>query len=315
MDPILVANHVTRDFAGTRVLSDVNFRIGPGECVALLGPNGAGKTTLLRILAGLLPTTGGRVEVAGAESLREAAGIRRRVGYLAERAPMYGDMRVKEFLAFRAKLKGLPRRVRRERIREVVDRCGLGGVRRDLIGRLSRGFRQRVGLADALLAHPPVLLLDEPAMGVDPLQNRELRDWLRSLTPRHTIVLATHQLAEAEQICSRVLLLHRGRLMADERVSTLREASHEAGSVEVEVRGPRADVLEAFAHMPGVAEVEADDGRDWLCLRLLPDGDFDLSERAAGLCAREGWALRRLNRLPGSLEGVMMRVARGSRLS
>ena len=207
--------HLTRTFGPFVALDDVSFTIERGEVVGVLGPNGAGKTTTLRILAGYLPASSGSARVAGFDVLRESLEVRRRIGYLPESVPLYREHRVVEMLDFQGRLHGLSPSERKQRIPRVLERVGLADRARDLIGGLSRGLRQRVGLAVALLPEPEVLILDEPTSGLDPLQRIEVRGIVRDLAERHTILLSSHILPEVEAVCPRVIILHKGRVAAD----------------------------------------------------------------------------------------------------
>ncbi|HZT83093.1 MAG TPA: ABC transporter ATP-binding protein [Gemmataceae bacterium] len=212
------------DYAAVR---DVSFEVERGQVVGFLGPNGAGKTTTMRILAGFLTATSGRASVAGYDVFWQPLEVRRRIGYLPESCPLYTEMRVSEYLWFRAGVKGLHGLAARRRVHYVLERCWLTDVRRQIIGTLSKGYRQRVGLADALVADPPVLILDEPTAGLDPAQIRETRKLIRDLGRQHTVLLSTHILPEVEMTCDRVLLIHRGRIAWQGRLDEA-QARHES---------------------------------------------------------------------------------------
>jgi ABC-2 type transport system ATP-binding protein len=212
---IEVAN-LTRRYAGHTALSDISFGVARGEIVGLLGPNGAGKSTTMRILSGYLPATSGVVRVAGLDVFRDSKEVRRHLGYMPETNPLPADMRVGEYLKFRARLKGLGRKRARERIGVVMEQCGLIDVSRLIIARLSKGYRQRVGLADALVHEPELIILDEPTTGLDRNQIRAVRQLIKSLAAAHTVLISTHILPEAEMICHRVLILFQGRILATE---------------------------------------------------------------------------------------------------
>ena len=197
-------------------VDDVSFEVARGEIVGFLGPNGAGKTTTMRILACYLPATGGAVNVAGYDVFRDSIEVRRRIGYLPENVPLYPEMRVDEYLNYRARLKGVPPKKRRKRVDEVKGLCGLKDVGRRIIGQLSKGFRQRVGLAESMVHDPDLLILDEPTIGLDPNQIRQVRELIKGLAPRHTILISTHILPEVEMTCQRVLIIHRGRIVASD---------------------------------------------------------------------------------------------------
>ena len=214
---------LTKYYGDYPAVRDVTFDVDKGQIVGFLGPNGAGKSTTLRILAGFITATSGRATVDGKDVFWEPIEARRRIGYMAESCPLYGEMRVDEYLRFRGGLKGLGRSQRRKRIDFVLNRCWLGDVRRQLIGTLSKGYRQRVGLADALLADPPVLILDEPTAGLDPAQIRETRKLIKELGDQHTILLSTHILSEVEMTCDSVIIIHQGQVAAQGSLAEVRK--------------------------------------------------------------------------------------------
>ncbi len=220
--PALQLRSLCRRFGGVEAISDVSFTVAEGEVLGFVGPNGSGKTTTLRIVAGFLDADAGRVEVGGYDVVRERHRAQEQIGYLPESVPLYRDMRVTEYLRFRARLKGLGRRRVRERVDAVLETCDLGDSADRVIGRLSKGFRQRVGLADALVAEPPILILDEPTSGLDPLQVREFRSFIADLSAHHTVVLSSHILTEIENLATRVVVLSGGRVVADGALDELR---------------------------------------------------------------------------------------------
>src|SRR5213083_1148488 len=219
---IEVAN-LTKRYAGHTALSNISFQVGRGEIVGLLGPNGAGKSTTMRILSCFIPATSGTVRVAGLDVFRDSEEVRRRIGYMPENNPLHADMRVREYLKFRARLKGLNRVRSRERVDTVMEQCGLTDVSRKLIGYLSKGYQQRVGLADALVHQPELIILDEPTIGLDPHQIRAVRQMIKDLASRHTVLISTHILHEVEMTCSRVLILHEGRILAADTTENLQK--------------------------------------------------------------------------------------------
>lgn len=216
-------DRLTKYYGDYAAIKDVSFDVYKGQIVGFLGPNGAGKSTTMRILAGFNTATSGSATIDGKNVFWNPIEARRRIGYMPENCPLYAEMRVEEYLEFRAGLKGMPRRATRSRIDYVTQRCWLGDVRRQLIGTLSKGFRQRVGLADALLADPPVLILDEPTAGLDPAQIRETRRLVKELGEQHTILLSTHILSEVEVTCDSVILIHQGRVQAQGTLAAIRE--------------------------------------------------------------------------------------------
>ena len=312
-------------------LDDVSFEVGRGEIVALLGPNGAGKTTMMRILTGFLAPTGGDAQLAG-HSVREAdsVALRRQLGYLPEGVPLYPDMRVEEYLVYRARLRGVSRAQRAGLIDRATAACGLGDRRRQIIGTLSRGYRQRVGLCDAILARPPILILDEPTVGLDPNQIREVRELIRELAREATILLSTHILPEVEALDARVVILHRGRVVAtrDARsTSTTGGRGRERPRVVVAVRpDEREHAARLFRSLAGVGALdELPDGR--LAIRAAeagapgpgsdagsgPDAEpgSDLAEEIFRAAAGAGIVLRELRREASSLEEIFARITTG----
>jgi ABC-2 type transport system ATP-binding protein len=219
---VIQVSNLTKYYGDYAAVSDVSFDVPRGQVVGFLGPNGAGKTTTMRILAGFLTATSGRATIDGFDVFWRPLEVRRRIGYMPENCPLYPEMRVVEYLRFRAGIKGLHGGRARKRIDYVLGRCWLTDVRRQLVGTLSRGYRQRVGLADTLLADPPVLILDEPTAGLDPSQIRESRKLIRELGEEHTILLSTHILPEVEMTCDRVIIINRGEVMMEGKLADLR---------------------------------------------------------------------------------------------
>src|SRR5438093_3475295 len=216
---MIQVEHLTKYFGPVLAVDDVSFTVDKGEIVGFLGLNGAGKTTTMRILTSYLPATSGVARVAGYDVMMQSMEVRRNIGYLPESVPLYPEMRVEEYLNYRAKLKGVDRKERHKRIDFCLDRCRIREVRRRLLGTLSKGYRQRVGLADAMIHDPPILILDEPTVGLDPLQIRETLGLIRSLGQNHTILFSTHILAEVEAICERVIIIQRGRICLDRKLA------------------------------------------------------------------------------------------------
>ena len=206
MEPMIEVRELTKRYAKYTAVNDVSFEVGRGEIVGLLGPNGAGKSTILRILSGFMPATSGTVRIGGFDVFHDADEVRRRIGYMPENNPLHMEMRVREYLKFRARLKGLSRAKTRERVATVVEQCDLKDVQKRIIGQLSKGYKQRVGLADALVHEPDLIILDEPTIGLDPNQLRAVRQLIKDLGGKHTVLLSTHLLPEVEMTCSRVLI-------------------------------------------------------------------------------------------------------------
>ncbi len=296
---MIQVDRLSRRFGPFKAVDDISFTVGGGEIVGLLGPNGAGKTTTMRMLTTYLTPTSGRAVLAGHDVLDEPLEVRRKLGYLPESVPLYGEMRVREFLRFRARLKDVPRSGLRRAVAEVVARCRLDEVENRIIGQLSRGFRQRVGLADALLHDPPILILDEPTSGLDPIQILEVRALIRELGARHTILLSTHILPEVEAVCGRVIVIARGRIALDERLEDLRRDS----AIVVEARGQADAMRNALQTVPGVERVIAG-GQDgpYAEFQVQTRDGRDLREAIGQKLAANGWPLRRLDLRRSSLE-------------
>src|SRR5438045_5728549 len=233
---MIKVENLTKKYAGQTAIRDMNFEVGQGEIMGFLGPNGAGKTTTMRILASFMPPTAGRASIAGFDIFEQSLQARAHLGYMPENVPLYNDMRVNEYLDYRAAIKGVPHRRVAERVGDVKELCGLKEVERKSIGTLSKGYRQRVGLADALLAEPDLLILDEPTIGLDPNQIRQVRELIKNLGKQHTILLSTQILPEVEMTCSRVIIIHKGRIEACDTPENLVQQIRTAGGVSLEAR-------------------------------------------------------------------------------
>ncbi len=285
---------LTKEYAGVRAVDRVEFTCEKGEIVGLLGSNGAGKTTTMRMLTCYIPPTGGTARMAGFDILRQSIEVRRRIGYLPESVPLYTEMRVREYLAYRARLKGVSRRDLKSRIDEVLGKCGLTDVGSRIIGQLSKGYRQRVGLADAVIHHPEIVILDEPTIGLDPHQIRLIRDLIKELGEKHTVLLSTHILSEVEMLCGRVIIINRGRIVAMDTPDQLVRQLAAKNRIRVEVHGKPADVvIRSLRALPGVKDARSR-GADAVLFEVENDPTKDVRREIFGLAAREGWDLREL---------------------
>jgi ABC-2 type transport system ATP-binding protein len=285
----------------------VSFALDKGEIVGFLGPNGAGKTTTMRILTTYLPATSGIAKVAGFDVMTESMEVRRKIGYLPESVPLYGEMRVEEYLAYRAKLKGLTRKDLQKRLDYCLERCRIREVRRRLVGTLSKGYRQRVGLADAMIHDPPILIMDEPTAGLDPIQIRQTLALIQELGEEHTILLSTHILSEVEAVCERVIIINYGRVNVEKSLEEL-EAED---LIVLEVRGPVAEITKLLKGIPGVTEVEASEVEDGLCrFEVQAEGEDDPREKMSLALGKRGFAVRRLERKRRRLEDAFFDVIR-----
>ncbi len=304
---MISVHNLTKYFGPVMAIDGVSFEVERGEVVGFLGPNGAGKTTTMRILTSYLPATSGIAKVAGYDVMTQSYDVRRNIGYLPESVPLYPEMRVEEYLNYRAKLKGVDRKERVGRIDYCMDRCRVREVRRRLNGTLSKGYRQRVGLADAMIHDPPILILDEPTAGLDPVQIRETLALIQELGDSHTILLSTHILAEVEAICERVIIINAGRAGVSRSLADLEK---QAVTV-LEVRGPSEQVANALRNTDGVVGVT---------VRALADGVSrfdvrtqdarDLRETMAHKVAEKGWGLRRLEIQRRTLEEAFFEILR-----
>ena len=305
---------LTKRYAGYRAIDGLTFSVGRGEIVGFLGPNGAGKSTTMRILACFLPATSGTARVGGLDVFRQADAVRRRIGYMPENNPLHLDMRVREYLKFRARLKGLGIRRSRERVEVVMRQCGLTEVSRKIIGQLSKGYRQRVGLADALVHEPELIILDEPTIGLDPHQIRAVRQLIKDLARHHTVLLSTHILSEVEMTCNRVLIIHQGKILAADTTRNLQNIMSDGGQVIAEIAAPVAELRACWEQMGEIEhfDIAASEGEYQRCA-LTPRAGLDLRPIVFEQVRARGWALRELSRARHSLEDVFVHITRPDR--
>jgi ABC-2 type transport system ATP-binding protein len=303
--------NLTKRYAGHTALADVSFTVGAGQIVGLLGENGAGKSTTMRILSGFLPATSGTARVAGRDVFHDSCEVRRRIGYMPENNPLHNEMRVREYLKFRARLKGLTRAQTRERMDTVMQQCSLTDVSKRIIGQLSKGYRQRVGLADALVHEPDLVILDEPTIGLDPHQIRAVRQLIKSLAGTHTVLISTHILSEAEMTCHRMVIMKNGRVIASGTREELQGLMEGNGQVVAEIAAPREELLACWAAMAEVEhyDVSPVEGAFLRCA-LTPRNGCDLRPQIYALAREKGWALRELTRSRHSLEDIYVQVTR-----
>lgn len=313
---MIEVQHLTKDYGTTVAVRDLTFSVEKGEIVGFLGPNGAGKSTTLRILAGFLGATSGEVRVAGFDVAKESLAARRALGYMPEAAPLHPELRVREYLDFRAALKRVPRRERKSAVTRALEQAAVSDVSETLIGHLSKGYRQRVALADALVSKPPLLILDEPTSGLDPNQILEVRKLIRELGKSHTILLSTHILSEVEVVCDRAIVIARGRLVGEGTLAELK-ARQRGRKLELVVRGAEEGVRRALATVPGVLRIEIaksdePDEPKRVTLEVNEDADPDgVAERSASALAGAGFGIRSIARAAASLEDVFRELTRG----
>jgi ABC-2 type transport system ATP-binding protein len=306
---LIAVEQLTKDYGAVRAVEDVSFTIARGEVAALLGPNGSGKSTVMRVLTGYLSPTAGRVLIDGVDVAERPVAARRQVGYLPEQVTLYPELTVRRYLRFVAEVKGLARRAARQAVDSVIERCGLGEVRERFTGALSKGYRQRVGLAQALVGDPELLVLDEPLVGLDPVQAIEMRALLRALAGR-TVILSTHILSEAAALCSRVIVLARGRLVAEDTAAGLASRLDRLGRLTLRVEGPPAAVAAALGAVPGVAEVSPGpaDGGPGLSFVLRTAEPEAVQRQVAAVVVGGGWTLLEVRVEAPTLEDLFVRL-------
>jgi ABC-2 type transport system ATP-binding protein len=309
---MIEVDRLTKRYGPVPAIQDVSFTVEKGQIVGFLGPNGAGKTTTMRILSCFMPASGGTARVAGYDVFEQSLEVRRRIGYLPENVPLYADMTVGAYLDFVANIKGIGRSERRRRVGEVLERCQIPDVRERLIGRLSKGYRQRVGLAQALIADPDVLILDEPTIGLDPKQIVGIRQLIKSLAGAHTVILSTHILPEVSMVCEAVIIINRGRVVASGPLDRLMQELSPTARVQVQVEGPPELVAQSLRALPGVQRVESRGAADGASTFVLEaERARDVRREIAQLAAQQRWGLLELKALDLSLEDVFIRIVAG----
>jgi len=303
---------LTKHYGAFTAIRDVTFDVAPGQIVGFLGPNGAGKSTTMRILSCFMPASAGTARVAGYDVFTQSMDVRKRIGYLPENVPLYTDMRVGSYLDFVAEVKGVPRGVRKKRVAEAMDKCLISDVQGRLIGRLSKGYRQRVGLAQAIINDPHVLILDEPTIGLDPRQITEIRALIKSLAGEHTVLVSTHILPEVSMVCSGVIIVNKGSVVAQGPIDTLVEQFFPFSRVHVEVAAPAAAVREELGKIPGVLQITpvlTGDGSAAFAVEAARDRD--IRGELFQLATQQRWPLLELRRVGMTLEEVFIRIVAG----
>ena len=305
---MIKVENLTKRFAGHTAVQDLSFEVGKGEIMGFLGPNGAGKSTTMRILSSFMPPTSGRASIAGYDFFSQSLQARAHLGYMPENVPLYTDMRVTEYLDYRAALKGVPHRRISERVGDVKELCGLKEVEKKLIGALSKGYRQRVGLADALVHEPDLLILDEPTSGLDPNQIRQVRDLIKNLGKQHTILLSTHILPEVEMTCSRVIIINKGRIEACDTPENLLGEIRTATGVVLEAKVGQDNGAEQLKQITGVRDVTSATEGDWHTFSLRVESGADVREEVFRLAAERRWSVRELTQRKATLEDVFVEL-------
>ena len=307
-EPMIVAAQLTKAYGNFHAIEDVTFQIEKGQTVGFLGPNGAGKTTTMRIITGFVPPTSGTATIGGYDVVENSREARKLVGYLPETVPLYTDMSVKGYLNFSGTLRGMNSRHLRNRIDDVVDVCGLNDYYHTFVGRLSKGYRQRVGIAQAILHEPQVLILDEPTIGIDPIQVVETRQLIKDLGQENTIVLSTHILPEVSMICDRVLIIHEGQIVAEDTPRSLAERLQGVERLAVEVEGPADQVAAVLRKVQGVVNVAYSEAGDRNTFRLQLRRGADLRDDISRAIIENGWGLLGLQMESMSLEEIFLKL-------
>jgi ABC-type multidrug transport system ATPase subunit len=309
---MIEVEHLSKTYGTTQAIEDVTFSVEKGEILGFLGPNGAGKTTTMRILTGYLPATAGTAKIAGFEVHENSMEVRQRIGYLPENPPLYPEMTVQGFLHFVARLKHVPRKERKQRVELVLERCSLLEKRHVIIRKLSRGFRQRVGIAQAIVHDPPVIILDEPTVGLDPRQIIEVRNLIKSLAGDHTIILSTHILSEASMTCNRIVIINKGKVVVTDTPEHLMAQIKAGAGYEVEVEGDVEAAQALLAALPGVSSVEVVPAEilpeNHHRLRVISQPDVEIERDIAAAVVSAGMGLYEMRRIQASLEEVFLTV-------
>ncbi len=313
--PAIEVTHLVKAYAGVTAVNDISFTVGRGEILGFLGPNGAGKSTTMRILTGYLPATTGRVDICGVPVASHPDEVKKLIGYMPENNPLPEDMRVSEYLYFRGRLKEIKRRMLGPRIDEVLELCDLKRVRHRIIGQLSKGYRQRVGIAESILAEPPVIIMDEPTIGLDPHQILIVRDLIASLRGRMTVIISSHILPEIEMTCDRVLIINQGRVVAQGTPADLRREVLGRSTYQIDVAGDTSSLPLLLAQIDPSLQVSATgdpDADGFRRLTLTTETNDELGESLLRALAAQPFRLRALSRVNPTLEDVFLAATRRS---
>jgi ABC-2 type transport system ATP-binding protein len=306
---VIEVQHLTKRYGPTTAVDDVSFRVERGEVLGFLGPNGAGKTTTMRVLTGYMPPTEGNAVVAGYDVLTQPIEAKRRTGYLPETPPLYPEMTVRDYLSFVARIKGVPRAERKARVNAVMERTRVGDMANRHCSKLSKGYRQRVGLAQAIMHNPDVLILDEPTAGLDPKQIIETRQLIKDLGGDHTVILSTHILPEVSQTCHRVVIINKGRVVAVDTPENLTARLRGSETMFVQVDAAGADVATALQAIPGVTQVASGDVRGTVAsFEVNSESGRDVRRELASAVVSNGWGLLELRPLRMSLEEIFLHL-------
>ncbi len=298
---------LTRYYGENRAISDVSFHVNKGEILGLLGPNAAGKTTTMRILTCFMPPTSGEAKVGGFDIFEQSMDVRRITGYLPENPPLYTDMRVDDYLDFVCNIKGVEKSRRPAEVDTVIEKASLGDVRQRIIGKLSKGFKQRVGLAQSLLNNPPIVILDEPTVGLDPKQSIELRELIKNLKGDHTVILSSHILPEIEQTCERVVIINEGKVVAEDSVQALSGKMHGGKRILLQVEGAQDELKKILQNITDIKKFSVSPGQDGV-LQVTVESDIDIRRDLASQIVKNKFALLELTMERFTLEDIFLRL-------
>ena len=307
---MIEVKNLTKYYGGFPAVIELDFTVAKGEILGFLGPNGAGKTTVMKILTGFMPPSSGTASIAGYDVVSQSLSARKHIGYLPETVPLYTDMTVEDYLGFMGTIRGMNRPYIQKRIPEVIDVCRLGEYQSTHIGKLSKGYRQRVGIAQAIIHEPDVLVLDEPTIGIDPIQVVETRQLIKDLGGEHTLILSTHILPEVSMICERVIIIHEGQIVAEDKPQNLAERLQSVQRIELDIKGPPKDVLNALRGIKGIGDVsKSGDIQDGISSYLAESRrGLDVREEIASSIVNRGWGLLKMEPRSMSLEEIFLKL-------
>ena len=306
---MIKVSNLSKKYVGKPAVDNISFNVESGEIVGFLGPNGAGKTTTIRMLTGYIPPTSGTALIGGYDIFLNSLIAKQKIGYMPENVPLYDDMRVREYLLFRAELKGLRGQDVRKHMNEALELCSIKDIKSQMISSLSKGFRQRVGLADALINKPPLLILDEPTNGLDPSQIRSFRELIKELAENHTILISTHILSEVELTCDRVLIINKGKMIGNNTPLELSEKIKSSTTISLELKSQDHDIRDTISNISGIKKVTLEkEEDDWKFFRIRVDYGNDLREEIMNLGNKRNWLIREIHYQRSTLEDAYIEM-------
>ena len=306
---MIKVSNLSKKYVGKPAVDNISFNVESGEIVGFLGPNGAGKTTTIRMLTGYIPPTSGTALIGGYDIFLNSLIAKQKIGYMPENVPLYDDMRVREYLLFRAELKGLRGQDVRKHMNEALELCSIKDIKSQMISSLSKGFRQRVGLADALINKPPLLILDEPTNGLDPSQIRSFRELIKELAENHTILISTHILSEVELTCDRVLIINKGKMIGNNTPSELSEKIKSSTTISLELKSQDHDIRDTISNISGIKKVTLEkEEDDWKFFRIRVDYGNDLREEIMNSGNKRNWLIREIHYQRSNLEDAYIEM-------